>query len=75
MRFGEVVLNIVFDLGGVVVTWVPEVVIAKVFTDPVVQAKVRTQIIGHADWLALDRATLPPRRDVRAAKRRLAGAT
>jgi putative hydrolase of the HAD superfamily len=70
MRFGEVVLNIVFDLGGVVVTWEPEVVIAKVFTDPVVQAKVRTQIIGHADWLALDRGTLP-RQDaiVRAAKR------
>jgi putative hydrolase of the HAD superfamily len=52
-------LNIVFDLGGVVVTWEPEVVIAKVFTNPVVQAKVRTQIIGHADWLALDRGTLP----------------
>jgi putative hydrolase of the HAD superfamily len=63
-------LNIVFDLGGVVVTWKPEVVIAKVFTDPVVQARVRKQIVGHADWLALDRGTLS-RQDaiVRAAKR------
>ena len=63
-------MNIVFDLGGVVVTWEPEVVIAKVFTDPMVQARVRSQIIGHADWLALDRGTLP-RQDaiVRAAKR------
>jgi hypothetical protein len=52
-------LNIVFDVGGVVVTWEPEVIIAKVFSDPVVQAKVRAQIIGHADWLALDRGTLP----------------
>lgn len=70
MRFGEVVLNIVFDLGGVVVTWEPEVVIAKVFTDPVVQTKVRTQIIGHADWLALDRGTLSQQDAItRAAKR------
>jgi putative hydrolase of the HAD superfamily len=70
MFLGEVVLNIVFDLGGVVVTWEPEVIIAKVFADPVMQARVRTQIIGHADWLALDRGTLP-RQDaiVRAAKR------
>jgi putative hydrolase of the HAD superfamily len=67
---GEVVLNIVFDLGGVVVRWEPEVIIAQVFADPVVQARVRTQIIGHADWLALDRGTLP-RQDaiVRAAQR------
>jgi len=63
-------LNIVFDLGGVVVTWEPEVVIAKVFTDPVVRARVRTQIIEHADWLALDRGTLRwPDAVVRAAQR------
>jgi putative hydrolase of the HAD superfamily len=70
MFLGELVLNIVFDLGGVVVTWEPEVIIAKVFADPVIQARIRTQIIGHADWLALDRGTLP-RQDaiVRAAKR------
>jgi len=67
---GEGVLNIVFDLGGVVVKWEPKVIIAKVFGDPVVQAKVHEQIIGHADWLALDRGTLP-RQDaiVRAAQR------
>lgn len=63
-------MNIVFDLGGVVVTWEPEVIIAKVFADPVVQARVRTQIIRHADWLALDRGTLPQQDAiVRAAKR------
>ena len=58
MLLGEVVLNIVFDLGGVVVTWEPEVIIAQVFANPVVQALVRTEILGHADWLALDRGTL-----------------
>ena len=58
MLLGEVVLNIMFDLGGVVVTWEPEVLIAHVFADPAVQALVRTEIFGHADWLALDRVTL-----------------
>ena len=63
-------MNIVFDLGGVVVTWQPEVIIAKIFADPADRAMVRTQIIGHADWIALDRGTLP-RQDAieRAAKR------
>jgi putative hydrolase of the HAD superfamily len=63
-------LNIVFDLGGVVVTWEPAALIAKVFSDPMVQARVRTEILGHADWLALDRGTLP-RQDaiIRAAQR------
>jgi epoxide hydrolase-like predicted phosphatase len=70
MLLGEIVLNIVFDLGGVVVTWEPAALIAKVFADPMVQALVRTEILGHADWLALDRGTLP-RQDaiIRAAQR------
>jgi putative hydrolase of the HAD superfamily len=51
-------LNIIFDLGGVVVTWQPKEIIAKVFADPVVQATVLTEIVEHADWLALDRGTL-----------------
>jgi putative hydrolase of the HAD superfamily len=51
-------LNIIFDLGGVIVTWQPEAIIAKVFSDPVDQATVRTEIVEHADWLALDRGTL-----------------
>ena len=52
-------MNIVFDLGGVVVTWEPEVIIAKVFADPSLRALVRKEIFGHADWIALDRGTLP----------------
>ncbi len=63
-------MNIVFDLGGVVVKWEPDVIIANVFADPEVRSRVRTQIIGHADWLALDRGTLPLQEAiVRAAKR------
>jgi putative hydrolase of the HAD superfamily len=59
MLWGEIVVNIVFDLGGVVVTWEPEAIIAKVFADPMMQALVHTEIFRHADWLALDRGTLP----------------
>jgi putative hydrolase of the HAD superfamily len=52
-------LNLVFDLGGVVVKWEPDLVIAKRFNDPAVRAVVRKEIIGHVDWLKLDRGTLP----------------
>ena len=63
-------MNIIFDLGGVVVTWQPKEIISKVFADPIVQETVRTEIIEHADWLALDRGTLPTKDAiVRAAKR------
>jgi putative hydrolase of the HAD superfamily len=70
MLLGEITLNIIFDLGGVIFTWEPEAIIAKVFADPVVQAKVRADLFGHADWLALDRGTLDRQEAiVRAAER------
>jgi putative hydrolase of the HAD superfamily len=63
-------LNIVFDLGGVVVKWEPDIIIAKAFADSAVRARVRAQFIGHADWLELDRGTLPQQDAiVRAAQR------
>jgi len=55
----EVILNIVFDLGGVVFTWEPATIIANVFAEPEVQAQVRAEIFGHVDWCELDRGTLP----------------
>jgi putative hydrolase of the HAD superfamily len=51
-------LNLVFDLGGVVVRWDPDAIIAGVFNDAGVQARVRAGVFGHADWLELDRGTL-----------------
>jgi len=63
-------LNIIFDLGGVVVRWEPEAIIAGVFEDTAVRAKVLSEVIKHADWLALDRGTLSrPDAIVRAALR------
>jgi putative hydrolase of the HAD superfamily len=53
-------LNIVFDLGGVLVRWEPEALIAGVFDDPAVRNVVRSGFVGHPDWIELDRGTLAP---------------
>jgi putative hydrolase of the HAD superfamily len=63
-------LNIVFDIGGVVVRWEPDAIIAAVFDDPADRLKVRRQFVGHEDWLALDRGTLAPDRAVLRASQR-----
>jgi putative hydrolase of the HAD superfamily len=51
-------LNLVFDLGGVVVRWDPDAIIAGVFADLAIRSKVKAGVFGHADWLELDRGTL-----------------
>lgn len=51
-------MNIIFDLGRVVVRWEPDALIAETFADPVVRTAVRREIIDHPDWLALDRGVL-----------------
>jgi len=51
-------LNIIFDLGGVVVAWEPETIVAKAFEDSDVRTKVLSEVIRHADWLELDRGVL-----------------
>ena len=63
-------MNLIFDLGGVVVRWEPEAIIASVFQNQEVRSKIREGVFGHPDWIELDRGTLP-REDaiVRAAKR------
>lgn len=63
-------MNLVFDLGGVVVRWDPDAIIAGVFADPAIRAKVKKGVFEDADWLELDRGTLG-REDAiaRAAKR------
>ena len=51
-------MNIVFDLGGVVVNWQPENIIRHFFQDPDQQDIVRSEIFAHEDWIELDRGTL-----------------
>ena len=63
-------MNLVFDLGGVVVRWDPDAIIAGVFHDEETKRKVKKGVFEDADWLELDRGTLG-REDAiaRAAKR------
>ena len=51
-------MNLVFDLGGVVVRWDPDAIIAGVFSDPSSRSRVKADVLSHADWLELDRGTL-----------------
>jgi putative hydrolase of the HAD superfamily len=53
-------MNIIFDLGGVVVRWEPRAIVARVFDDPEVCQRVYSEFLAHPDWLELDRGTLTP---------------
>jgi putative hydrolase of the HAD superfamily len=52
------VRNVVFDFGGVLVRWQPEAVIAGFYADEPSRARVRDAVIGHPDWIDLDRGSL-----------------
>jgi putative hydrolase of the HAD superfamily len=63
-------LNVVFDLGGVVVRWDPEAIVASVFPETAIREKAKREVFGHADWLELDRGALAPEQAIaRAAQR------
>ena len=51
-------MNIIFDLGGVVITWDPDAFVADVFTDRKIQKVARKHILDHDDWIEMDRGTL-----------------
>jgi len=51
-------VNVVFDLAGVLVDYDQPELIAEVFGDPGSCHTVRTEIVGHEDWLTLDRGTV-----------------
>lgn len=51
-------MNIIFDLGGVVVTWKPKKLVQR-FTDDIrIQNILLSKLIRHPDWIKLDRGTL-----------------
>jgi len=51
--------NIVFDLAGVVFYWRSDELVAEVFPDSVEQELIAVRLLGHEDWLELDRGTMP----------------
>ena len=63
-------MNLIFDLGGVVVRWDPAAIIASVFDDEALRAKVREGVFAHADWVELDRGTLDREDAIRRAAQR-----
>lgn len=57
-------MNIVFDLGGVVFNWLPDVLVKSVYADPKTQALALSEIIRHPDWIELDRGTITQQRAI-----------
>ena len=51
-------MNVVFDLGGVVVAWNPNEIIERAVADPATRPIAMQHIMKHPDWLELDRGRL-----------------
>ncbi len=58
MTSGVGVRNIIFDFGGVLVTWRPQEIIDSFYADPALREAVRVHAFQHDDWLEMDRGTL-----------------
>jgi putative hydrolase of the HAD superfamily len=63
-------VNVVFDLGGVVVTWDPDAFVASLFSDAVERRLVLDGVLGDEDWVELDRGSLAPTQAIARAARR-----
>ena len=63
-------MNLVFDMGGVVLRWDPGAIIAGVFSDAESRAKVQAGVFDDPDWLELDRGTLDREDAIRRAAKR-----
>jgi putative hydrolase of the HAD superfamily len=50
-------VNVVFDLGGVLLSWNPQEMLEKSFADPAVREIARREVMMHPDWLEIDRGT------------------
>jgi putative hydrolase of the HAD superfamily len=59
-------VNLIFDLGGVVVRWDPDAIIARASLD----SKLKADLFSHPDWLEVDRGTATPEEFVRRLARR-----
>lgn len=50
--------NVIFDFGGVLVTWRPQEIIDSFYAEAELRESLRTHAFQHADWLDMDRGTL-----------------
>ena len=51
-------MNVIFDLGGVVLNWEPKKLLMDFFPDKILRDKIETELLKHKDWAELDRGTL-----------------
>jgi putative hydrolase of the HAD superfamily len=51
------VRNIIFDFGGVLVTWRPQEIIDSFYAEPALREALRVHAFQHDDWLEMDRGT------------------
>jgi len=54
----NLIRNVVFDAGGVLLEWNPPQVVAQFYPDPHVQAQIREYIFEHPDWHEYDRGAI-----------------
>ena len=52
------VRNVIFDLGGVVLEWNPDHIVARVQPVPELRPSLKAALFGHADWRLFDRGAL-----------------
>jgi putative hydrolase of the HAD superfamily len=52
------VRNVIFDFGGVLVSWRPQEIIDAFYADPALRDALRTHVFQHDDWLEMDRGTV-----------------
>jgi len=50
--------SVIFDLGGVLVDWNPEAIVARCYEEPEMRARMLEAVFRHPDWLALDQGLL-----------------
>jgi len=66
------VRNVIFDFGGVLVTWRPQEIIDSFYSEPHLREALRTHAFQHDDWLDMDRGTLDEASVVRRCAARMA---
>lgn len=66
------VRNVIFDFGGVLVTWRPQEIIDSFYSEPNLRDALRAHAFQHDDWLDMDRGTLDEASVVRRCAARMA---
>ena len=54
----RMIRNVVFDLGGVLLEWNADKILARLYQDSAVRALVLKEVFQHSDWLELDKGML-----------------